>query len=396
MCEPAQSNFVLKKYGSYDFSEYLSSAKRLFAGSDYVLGNLETPVTGNFDGKPCPFDAPKSFLDAVKNVGINFVSTANNHTLDKGIDGIDKTIENLKSLGLDFSGTYETELDSEKIFIKGIGGIKVAILTCTYGTNSEFYGGYFPKEKNWKIDILRPVINPEERAAKSVKAKIAGLLPRHAAAFASRIACAAIPSKRPGPPPYVTDNVNARDADNGADARFLERLEQKIARAKQAADIVVLMPHMGGQYNPVPGYYQKKLMKRFANSGADIIVSSHSHTPLRLEKFPNGVYGAYSLGNFCFTPLPGFYAPHSLTEFGIALNVYCSPIEKKITGMTFSLVKTTADSDGCAKVVPVADLPLDEMDAAERELLEMENEHVVNRFRGGCSSVDIEDVYKIF
>ena len=44
-------------------------------------------------------------------------------------------------------------------------------------------------------------------------------------------------------------------------------------------------------------------MQWMSQTGADVIVANHAHTPLRCERLNNGCIGAYALGNFCFTPV---------------------------------------------------------------------------------------------
>ncbi len=109
-----------------------------------MIGNLETPInpsrpTSMYDIR---FNSSMEFLEAVKDLGVNFVSLANNHVLDQGIDGLAETVRCLESLGLDYSGAYKCEEDSEKIFSQEVGDIKFSILCHTFSTNSQVNGNY--------------------------------------------------------------------------------------------------------------------------------------------------------------------------------------------------------------------------------------------------------------
>ena len=65
--------------------------------------NLEVPVAGNIY-KPSNypnFNSPVELLDGVKNMGIDIISTANNHALDKGLNGLNERVLKLEEKSLD-------------------------------------------------------------------------------------------------------------------------------------------------------------------------------------------------------------------------------------------------------------------------------------------------------
>lgn len=89
------------RLGKYDFNSMFKEIKPFFRQSELVVGNLETPIT--VDNKEIKsqlyrFTSPIEFAEAVKNAGFNFVTTANNHCLDNGIDGIKKTLDALEKV----------------------------------------------------------------------------------------------------------------------------------------------------------------------------------------------------------------------------------------------------------------------------------------------------------
>ncbi len=125
------------KCDCYDFKPVFATAAPLFAGVDVALANFETTLPGkNYSGYP-QFGAPDSLVDAVKSAGINLVTTANNHCLDKGRDGLIRTLQVLDEKGIAHLGTYASEADYEKqrVFLLTRNGITVAMLDYTYGTN---------------------------------------------------------------------------------------------------------------------------------------------------------------------------------------------------------------------------------------------------------------------
>ncbi len=121
--------------GTYNFDPIFSDIKYIFEESDVSMINLEVPVAGNiFAPSNYPnFNSPVELLDGVKNMGIDIVSTANNHALDKGLRGLNETIKNAQSKDLKVVGTYLTEDTNPLIFEQN--NIKLGIASYTYGTN---------------------------------------------------------------------------------------------------------------------------------------------------------------------------------------------------------------------------------------------------------------------
>jgi len=121
--------------GTYNFDPIFADIKYVFEESDVSMINLEVPVAGNIY-KPSNypnFNSPVELLDGVKNMGVDIVSTANNHALDKGLTGLNETIKNAQSKGLQVVGTYMTE-DTKPLIIEK-NNIKLGIASYTYGTN---------------------------------------------------------------------------------------------------------------------------------------------------------------------------------------------------------------------------------------------------------------------
>lgn len=79
-------------------------------------------------------------------------------------------------------------------------------------------------------------------------------------------------------------------------------LQEKIARAKKEADVVIVNAHWGEEYTHEPTEEQKRLAEKLALWGADIIIGNHPHViqPLEYIENPDGrkTLVAYSLGNF--------------------------------------------------------------------------------------------------
>lgn len=105
--------------------------------ADFVIGNLETTLSNkNFSGYP-QFCAPWHLARDLKRSGIDILTTNNNHSCDKGANGIRNTIYYLDSLNIRHTGTF-TDSNAWKaqhpLYIRQ-GQFKIALLSYTYGTN---------------------------------------------------------------------------------------------------------------------------------------------------------------------------------------------------------------------------------------------------------------------
>lgn len=126
----------------YDFSNNFTYVKKYLDSADYTVGNFETTLAGRERGiSSYPmFNSPDSFATEVKAAGFDLLTTANNHCADKGVQGLERTIDVLKKLGFDQIGTYKSKKKSKEILVKEIEGINIAFLSCTYGTNGLSFG----------------------------------------------------------------------------------------------------------------------------------------------------------------------------------------------------------------------------------------------------------------
>jgi poly-gamma-glutamate capsule biosynthesis protein CapA/YwtB (metallophosphatase superfamily) len=137
---------------AYNYDHFFSEVKPLLSAGDWVIGNLETPLAGaeqGYSGYP-QFNAPEALADALKLAGINILSTANNHSLDRREDGVLKTIDHLRESGLLFTGTAQSKDESDELLIVTKNDISMAILSYTYGTN----GIPVPEGKDYLVNLI--------------------------------------------------------------------------------------------------------------------------------------------------------------------------------------------------------------------------------------------------
>jgi poly-gamma-glutamate synthesis protein (capsule biosynthesis protein) len=122
---------------TYDFTYSFEYIQPLIQSVDFAMLNFETVCAGKpYSGYP-RFSAPDEAADCIKRIGFDIAFTANNHCVDKGKAGIEKTIGLLKKNGIKSTGTFLDSTDRAKRNILWVekDGIRAAFLNYTYGTN---------------------------------------------------------------------------------------------------------------------------------------------------------------------------------------------------------------------------------------------------------------------
>lgn len=137
MQHQAQIESAHRPDGSYDYRSCFASVRSLIEGADLAIGNLEVTLGGApYRGYPT-FSAPDAYLSAIREAGFDVLLTANNHCLDRGHKGLERTILLLDSLHIPHLGTYRNAREREKqvpLILKK-NGFRIALLNYTYGTN---------------------------------------------------------------------------------------------------------------------------------------------------------------------------------------------------------------------------------------------------------------------
>ncbi|MBQ9298075.1 MAG: CapA family protein [Clostridia bacterium] len=122
----------------YDFEEMFKGVKKYISNADLTIASVETNfVDGEKYSGRLKYNAPLTLLNELKEMGVDIISTATNHSLDYGFNGIVSTINNIQKAGIDNIGTSKSEEEANKILVKDIKGIKIAFLSYTYGITSD-------------------------------------------------------------------------------------------------------------------------------------------------------------------------------------------------------------------------------------------------------------------
>lgn len=238
--------------GNYDFSAFFTQATNYFKAADLATANLEVTLggteSGAFSGYPA-FNAPDSVLNAIKNSGLNFLTTANNHCYDTGLFGLKRTVQQLRAKNIDFIGTKESDADPTYI-IKDVNGVKIGMVAYTYENSS----GAGQKSINGNI----------------VKAEANSLINS-----------------------FSYDRINAFYTEAQSVVKDMNQ---------QGADAVVFYMHWGEEYQLNANTWQKTIAQKLCNIGVDVIVGGHPHVvqPIELiysEDSQNTTVCLYSMGN---------------------------------------------------------------------------------------------------
>ena len=137
---------------TYDFSYVFQDIAKYFENDDITIGNLETTLAGKEIGYSSypTFNTPEILATDLKELGLDVLATANNHSLDKGYVGIENTITELDNAGISHTGTYNSQESSEQYLVKDVNGINIAFLNYTYGTN----GIAIPSGREYCVNLI--------------------------------------------------------------------------------------------------------------------------------------------------------------------------------------------------------------------------------------------------
>lgn len=135
------------------FVDLWSSVADLLGAADITYGNLESPAAWGlnrkeeevadpglrFDNKVysgyAKFNVHPSIAEDLVSSGFDVVSTANNHALDRGPLGVDRTLDALDRAGLRHTGTRRRGTDEPWHAVTSSQGLDIAWVACTLHTN---------------------------------------------------------------------------------------------------------------------------------------------------------------------------------------------------------------------------------------------------------------------
>jgi|LSQX01.2.fsa_nt_gb poly-gamma-glutamate capsule biosynthesis protein CapA/YwtB (metallophosphatase superfamily) len=334
---------------STKFHVFFERITHLFDDSDLVIGNLETVVAGESLGytkEMYSFNTPFSFLEVIKELPVHLVTTANNHALDRGKEGLLRTIDNLELAGILHTGT--SRKDNEFIIVQ-VGGLKIAFLSFTASTNYLDHGFLLESESVGMLNLLCPQ-DFFERENNHGAIKMA--LHRGIRSLISLERLMEI-KKRIGRIHNVAYCDDLPIEKINELTPYQEKIEKMIRSAKQKADFVVICPHMGGQFNDKPGSFSEFYMEFFSSHHADLVIGNHPHIIQKMD-WLEGTPVFYSLGNFSLSPKSSYVVDTYHPVIGLLLHIYLTTDTKVISQMTITPIHMIHNEAGF-RVVPFFD-----------------------------------------
>jgi len=155
---------------NYNFEPIFEQVKPLLEKPDLLTANQESMLGGlglGLSGYP-RFNIPQQVANALLDTGVDIVSTANNHALDRGEKGISSESAYLNQIGLPHVGSFIDAADRQKLRIIDKNGIKIAFLAYTYGTN----GIPLPKGKDYLVNVINKNVMKSEIARAKTQADV--------------------------------------------------------------------------------------------------------------------------------------------------------------------------------------------------------------------------------
>lgn len=217
---------------TYDFSNDYEQITPLVSSADLALGDFEGTINPNMPLAGYPiFNAPEAVVSSIKNAGYDAIDLAHNHILDTGISGLVYTANAFQKAGVD---TFGVNVPDDKILVKKVNGIRIAILGFSYGFNG------------------------------------------------------------------IEQSISQSDYDKYLNDLTMTKVEKKIKAAKKIADLVVVMPQSGVEYNLEATPEQVDTYHKMVDFGADIIFGGHPHVvePTEtIDKDGEKKFIIYSMGN---------------------------------------------------------------------------------------------------
>lgn len=236
--------------GTYDFTDNYDYVKSYIEEADLALCNMETTFGG---GKPTgypAFNAPDELAANVASVGFDVAITSNNHMMDTGFNGMQRTISVLRDAG--FATVGSRLAGEERYIVKEVNGVKIGVVAYTYETSAA---------AGAKVSINGNPVSAEGQE--------------------------------------LINTFNYHELESGD----YDKIQQDIDGAKEdGAEIIVCYFHWGEEYMREPTSYQLDMAQKVSDMGADMIFASHPHLLQGADVITSAdgrsVPVFYSMGNF--------------------------------------------------------------------------------------------------
>lgn len=142
--------------GAMDFGPQLASIRDYVSAADLAICQSEVPFApegGPYRSYPS-FAAPPQIAETLAETGFDVCTTASNHTLDAGWEGLVRTVDVHEAAGIGTVGSYRSEAEAAEPFLHTVdtehGPVTVGIVSQTYSLN----GIPLPAGREWSVGML--------------------------------------------------------------------------------------------------------------------------------------------------------------------------------------------------------------------------------------------------
>lgn len=281
--------------GNWSYTKVYDHIKNTIQAADLAIVNQETIFTGSHNSVNASgyYATPTEVGDALVNAGFDVICSASNHADDWGADYITETINywNNSHPEILVTGIHSSEEDVSSVRVFDAGGIRVAVLNYTYGTNagSAGSGGTYLMNtggRNYMVDVL---------------------------------------------------------------SQGSEKISEMIRSARSQADCVIFVAHFGTTDEPMPSEYEKQWASFLMKEGVDVLIGSHPHVlqPYGVMSDNDGhsMTVFYSLGNFVSSSDNWIERLGGLAGFTIRKSVSDEGTDIEIVDPTVTPVVMHSDND---------------------------------------------------
>ncbi|WRZ89047.1 CapA family protein [Streptomyces sp. NBC_01007] len=152
----------------YDFRPMLAGVRPVVSGADLAICRMETVYDADPTGSSA-FKTPPQMAEGLAATGYDSCSTASDHTLDDGADGVRRTLDALDRTGVRHAGSARTAREANGATLMRAGSARVAHLAYTDDAN----GLALPPGQPWALGLIDPArIVADARAARKAGADV--------------------------------------------------------------------------------------------------------------------------------------------------------------------------------------------------------------------------------
>lgn len=281
---------------AYDYTATLMDVLPLLANADIATMNFE----GNLYGEPYGTDrsAPQTLMTALDRAGVDILQLANSYSIYHGMDGLTKTINGIRSAGMEPLGAYPSRQEAKArkgYSIRTVAGIRIAFVAFTKGMD----GMALPAGNEGCVNVL-----------------------------------------------YRDYSTDYQEVDTAGINAILSAAE------KEKPDITVALLHWGSEFNDTISSSQEKICRLMQEGGVDVILGTHSHYVQRMDFDPEtGKFVAWSLGDFMGD------ASRAGSEYSVVLDLEITKNNDtgatKVTGYTYTPIFTVNEPEKPLRVMRI-------------------------------------------